>query len=598
MRAYAEAVVGGAVLTGRAVRLACQRHLRDLARQRTDAFPYAFDGQGAQHIIDFFPEFLTLEDGQPFTLTPWMAFCWGSLFGWKRTSDGGRRFQMAYIETGKGSGKTPGLAGVGLYGLTFDDELAAEIYSAAFDRSQALIVISDAIRMAAASPDLAPELDIGKYNIARLATGSFMRALSSEHRSKSGPRPHIVLIDELHEHRDATVVNKMLAGFKGRRQPAMVEITNAGHDRQSICWQHHEHSLRVLEGVDVDEQWFAYVCQLDPCERCFGDGYRQPKDGCSSCDDWTSPAVWLKANPSLGITIQPEYLQKQVATALAMPSDQALIKRLNFCLWTETHQIWISSDRWDACKASQVCADNAAGRPAAAGLDLSSKIDLSGLTIAVRFDDAPSPAAAEVVEIEGKDETGAATTQKITLNFSIELIPMAWIPEETLLERVRTERIPYDVWVRQGKLVATAGPVIDHHAIYDAVMAAAKRFKLQRIGYDAKDATMLAVMLRDQGRLGDKVVEVGQGKKLSEAFKLFEILVRSRRLRHDGHPVLAWCIANAEPKRDRLGALWIEKPHETKRIDLTIAGVMALHQVMTLPAHRPKPTVVFLGGGR
>src|SRR5262249_51125225 len=159
------------------------------------------------HLISFFATFLTLEDGRPFVLTEWLQFCFGSLFGWKRIVDGARRFQVAYICTGKGRGKTPSLAGVGLYGLACDDEDAAEIYSAGFDRQQASITLNDAIRMARDSTDLAAVLDIGKYNIAHPESRSFFRAVSSEHRSKSGPRPHMALVDEVHEHRDGTIIN-------------------------------------------------------------------------------------------------------------------------------------------------------------------------------------------------------------------------------------------------------------------------------------------------------------------------------------------------------------------------------------------------------
>jgi phage terminase large subunit-like protein len=307
--------------------------------------------------------------------------------------------------------------------------------------------------------------------------------------------------------------------------------------------------------------------------------------------------VWAKVNPSIGITIQMSYLQQQVNDAQSMPQNEAMVKRLNFCLWTETHQVWIPADRWDACKVAKVVDANPDGRPCAAGLDLSSKWDLSGLTIAVRFDDAPSDTPKEVVEIEGMEEaTGERTVFKFTLDFTVDLIPYAWIPEETLIERVDKERIPYNVWQRTGKLFVTPGPVIDHQAIYDFIIgkggsdpdAAWNRFRIQRLGYDDRDATMLATAMRDKGRKGEKIVAVGQGKKLSEALKLIMVLVRARRLRHDGHPVLAWCVANSEPKEDRLGAIWIEKPNEIKRIDLAVGAAMAMHQLMLLPQKRPR----------
>jgi phage terminase large subunit-like protein len=591
---YAREVSSGRVLAGRAVRLACDRHLRDLERQRAPDFGYVWSVKAAKHVIGFYPAFLFLEDGfTAFRLLPWQAFCVGSVCGWRRKEDNGRRFQIAYVETGKGSGKSPLLAGFGLYGLAFDGEQSAEIYSAAFDREQAMIILRDAIRMATDSPDLSHMLDIGKRNIAFLETGSFFRAESSEHRSKSGPRPHFVLIDELHEHRDGTVVNKMRAGFKARRQPVLFEITNSGFDRTTICWQHHEHSLSVLRGETLDDQWFAYICQLDPCARCISEGYDQPKDGCPDCDHWTDEAVWDKANPSLGVTIHREYLRRQVQTAQAMPSDQALVKRLNFCLWTESRQHWIAGDDWHACRTETPLLDNPHRWPCAAAFDLSSKIDLTAGVFALRVEDAPDRAP-DVVEIADTNEVGETTVQTVRLNYSVELVPYAWIPEETLLERVRNERIPYDVWQRQGWIADTPGAVVDYDAIYARIVKDLQpRWHAREYAYDPWNATQFAIQLRDKARL--TVVELKQGKVLSEAIKMFHAMVRSRRIRHNGNPAFAMCIANVICKSDKFGNVWLEKSEERKRIDLALAAVMALARLIVLPK-APTYQMFFLGG--
>lgn len=599
MTAYAQAVKDGEIIAGRAVRQTCQRHLTNLTQQRTPAFPYYFDRTAAEHVINFFPTFLTLESGEPFVLPPWLQFCYGSIFGWKRVSDDLRRFQYAFLETSKGSGKTPGSGGIGMYGLTFDDEPYAEVYAAGFDKDQASIMLNDAIRMAEASQELVEDegLDVGKYNIANLKNGSYFRAMSAEHRGKSGQRPHMVLGDEIHEQRDGRVINKLTAGFKGRRQPLALLTTNSGSDKTSFCWEYHQKSLRVLDGTEKDEQWFSYVCHLDPCETCYGEGYRQPKDGCKNCDDWTDPKVWPKVAPALGIVIQPKYLQDAIDTAMSIPSEYSLKRRLNFCIWTESHQVWIPPDRWDACKVESVSTSNESLHPCAAGLDPSSTLDLTAFVVALRHDDPPgSRGDAPQVEIEGLDEYGERVKLAYTLNFHVELVPYFWIPEQTLIERVRTERIPYDVWKRDGRLFTTPGPAIDHNAIYDFVMKdALKRFKIQKIGMDENSGRYLFLRLQTEGRLGkDRLTSVGQGKKLSEAFKFIEILVAHRRLWHDGHPVLAWTFANAEPQRDRLGALWIEKPSETKRIDGAVATAMAIRELMALPASRKKSVGVFV----
>lgn len=640
--AYAAGVRSGAIVAGRAVRLAADRHFRDLEHQCTPEFPYYFDQAAARHIIDFFPTFLTLENGDPFHLPDWLKFSYGSIFGWKvwggeardvfdpargaravaavelppdiARRAGLRRIQHGFFETSKGSGKTPSGGGIGLYGLAFDDEPYAEIYSTGFDTEQASIILNDAIRMGQASPDLLEILLIDKYNIAHPGSGSFMRAMSSQHRSKSGPRPQYVLSDEIHEHRDGTVVTKAEAGFKNRRQPLGLKYTNSGSDRASYCWQLHQKSIEVLEsavihGQCIDDQWFAYVCHLDPCERCFEEGYRQPKDGCAECDNWMAPEVWPKIAPALGVVIQPKYLQDAITAALTIPSDYNLKRRLNFCIWTETHQMWISADRWDACRKPTVSTSNEALHPCAAGLDPSSVLDLTSFVVALRYDEAPDGSAStpETVEIEGLDEAGQRVVLAYELNFHVELVPFFWLPEQTLLERVRKEAIPYDVWSRKDEkrpwphqhLFVTPGPAIDQQAIYDFIIKDAwKRFHIQRLGMDENSGRLLFLKLKNEGKLGDdKLGAVGQGKKLSEAFKFMEILVAHRRLWHDGHPVLAWNMANAEPNRDRIGALWIEKPSETKRIDGVIAAAMAIKELMALPATRKKKVRVFFMGG-
>lgn len=593
---YAVDVREGRMVAGRTVRQACDRHERDLARQRTVDFPYYFDVVAAQHIIDFFPTFLTLENGSAFHLPPWLQFSYGTIFGWKcwgGERDGLRRFQHGFFETAKGSGKTPSAAGVGLYGMCFDDEPFAEIYSTGFDKDQASIILRDGIRMAGASPDLLEILEVDKYRIAHPGSGSFFVAMSSQHQSKSGPRPHFMLSDEIHEHRDGNVVTKGESGFKNRRQPLGLKYTNSGSSKTSYCWQLHQKSLAVLDGTLVDEQWFAYVCHLDPCQACYDDGYRQPKDGCANCDDWTNPAVWPKVSPALGIVVQEKYQRDALEAALSIDSQYALKRRLNFCIWTETHQTWISPDRLKACEVASVSADNAGRVPAAAGLDPASTLDLASLVVALRFDDPPELAAkAETVVIEGMDEAGAQIKLAYTLNFHVELVPFFWIPRDTLIERVRNERVPLDSWERGGHLFATPGPAIDHQAVYDFTLATWKRFHLQKIGMDENQGRYLFMKLQTEGRLGKQIVSVGQGKKLSEAFKFMEILIAHKRLRHAGNPVLVWNFANAEPQRDRIGALWLEKPEEKKRIDGVIASAMAIHQLMALPSKK-KSIAVF-----
>jgi phage terminase large subunit-like protein len=182
---YARSVVEGAILAGPLVRFACKRHLEDLEQQDQRALDWRQDK--ADRAIGFFRDVLCLNGGEfegvPFELEPFQKFIVGNLFGWYG-ADGYRRFRRAYIEIGKGNGKSPLAAGIGLYMLTADQEARAEVYAAAAKKDQALILFRDAVVMVDKSPMLSRQLK--KYgggtpwNLLHQSSGSFFRAISSD----------------------------------------------------------------------------------------------------------------------------------------------------------------------------------------------------------------------------------------------------------------------------------------------------------------------------------------------------------------------------------------------------------------------------------
>lgn len=578
--------------------MACARHLRDLERQGTPAFPYVFDASRAQALIDFFPEFLTLDDvdadGEPlpFHLVRWLQFSFGSLLGWIN-ADGYLRFQEGYFETGKGSTKTPAAAGFGVYRLVGENRTAVEIYSLGVNGDQANYLYGFGKRMCERSEDLRDLLDVGEYNTAWVDRNSFFRPLTSEGRSLDNKRVFLALIDELHEHPSPVIPEKMRLGIKTQTDALVLMFTNAGFDKTSVCWTKHEYGIKVLEGTIVDDQFFAYICQLDPCEKHRSDGATQPSEGCKACDDWTDERVWAKVNPALIELPQlVPYLRGIVKQAINQPSTLPRVKRLNFCIWTQGHSVWITADKWDACKVDLLRTE-ADGRPCAVGFDMSEKLDLTACVVGLRVDDEEG-AAADIVELVDVDN-GQEIRKTLNINFCVEVTPYFWLPRDTLIQRVQDEHIPFDVWERDGFLRVTDGPVIDYDLIYEQFTgkrddktvvkgAIAPPFRPDRIGYDKHNASQFALQLRDKAKY--TVADVAQGRALSESFKLFEALVRLRRIRHNGNPVLAWCVSNADPKKDRYENLWLEKPSATKRIDGVIAAVIMLSQLVLLPARR------------
>jgi phage terminase large subunit-like protein len=539
---YARAVVVGEIVTGRLVRLACERHLRDLVVGPERGLRW--DWPAAERIITFFSDCLRLAEGEfagrPFVLQPWQAFIVGSLFGWKGL-DGSRRYNTCYAEIGKGSGKSPSAAGIGLYCLTSDGEAGAQVYAAATTRDQAKIVWNDAERMVQASPALRDRITETVNNLSYHKTGSFFRPVSADQSKLDGLRPSCVIIDELHEHPSSLVLEKMRAGFKGRRQPLMIEITNSGFDKHSICWQHHEYSAKVLEGTIENDSWFAFVCGLD--------------EG----DDWRDESVWLKANPNLGVSVTLKYLREQVGEAVEMPPKQNIVRRLNFCEWTEQSVRAIDMDHWAAGgppvgSPYQQIADelgeleeSLVGRTCVGGLDLAKVSDLSAFVMLFP---------------PGDDDE----LWRVLCRF--------WVPEDDITQRSRRDRVPYDAWRDHGFLQATPGNVTDYAFIQAQIIADAARFSIREIAFDRTFAGEIVQGLMNEGLA---MVQFGQGfMSMSAPTAELLRLVKARQLYHGGHPVLRWCASNLAVQTDPAGNMKPDKARSTERID----GVVALCNAM------------------
>ena len=567
---YAQAVVSGEIMAGRLVRLACARHLRDLEEGPKRGLVWKPDL--AERIIRFFSH-LRLADGgfegQPFHLQPFQQFVVGSLFGWVGT-DGFRRFRTAYCEMGKGSGKSPLAGGVGLYGLVADSEPAAEIYSAATTREQAGILFRDAKRLVDSSPSLKSRVEPGVGNLAY--GNSFFRPVSSEHKGLDGKRPHMALIDEVHEHPTPLVVDKMRAGTKNRRQALIFEITNSGHDRTTVCWHHHDYSARVLEGTVNNDSWFAYVCQLDPCEKCRGEGKDQPSEGCEACDDWRDEKVWLKANPGLGTILPSKYLREQVEEARGMPAKEAIVKRLNFCVWTEVATRAIPVDKWDAC-AHNIDTASLRGRECYGGLDIGSTSDFTAFVLFFPHDDSETVS----VRIDPKDEERGERT---FLRRSYTLLPFFWLPQSPRRRDEKTAAT-IEMWRRQGHIRTTPGEVVDYDVVLDELKKISQVYDLKKLAFDRgfQGCQMGTNLMKE---FGEKVIESFPQGILSMAapFREFLELIILGRLHHGDDPVMRWMISNCAAEQ-RGGLIKPSKDHSAEKIDGVTAAVMALAKAMT-----------------
>lgn len=554
---YARRVGDGRIVAGPHVRDACARHLRDIKDGPSRGLKW--DLVEAREVFRFYEEILRLNggefEGRAFELHLSQKFIVGSIFGWK-APDGYRRFRVAYIEQGKGNGKSPLVAGIGLKMLVADGEPRAEIYAAATKKDQAQILFRDAVAMVDLSPDLDRTLKRAggkgrEWNISDPDSASFFRPVSSDD-AQSGPRPHCALLDEVHEHKSGLMIEMMRAGTKGRRQALIVMITNSGTDRQSVCWQYHEYACRVASGMEENDAFFGFVCALDQDD-----------------DPFVDDTCWVKANPLLGVTFPRKYLDEQVREARGMPSKESKVRRLNFCQWVEALNPWLSHERWTAARDADYDDALLVGRRCYGGLDLSSTTDLTSF----------------VLLFEPTD-TDPHWRQKAWF----------WLPTATLKgEKRRDYPDQLHAWRAAGWIEATPGSAISKLVVLARLVALCARYDVQSIGYDRWRIEDLKMLMSDEG-VELPLEPFGQGfKDMAPAVDEYERMIISGELRHDGNQVMTWNAGSAVLDTDPAGNRKPTKAKSTGRIDGIVASVMAAGQTLKGEEAAPKFQFFALG---
>jgi len=528
--------------------LACQRFLADLTAADAERGPWRYRAELARRAFGLFAlcrHYKGVEwAGKPVILEPWQQFIVGNLFAWVHKTTGLRRFRNAFVELPRGSGKSTIAGGLLVLLTFFDGESGAEGYSVATKKDQARITFQAARQMVLRSRALKEFVNVTKYNLHQTSTESKLEALGADADTLDGLRPSVAVVDEVHKHRSADLIEVIESGMGTREQPLLFEITTAGEEDAGVYTQHHLLSTRVLEGTVPLPEWFCFIAAADPD------------------DDWTDERTWIKANPNWNVSVKPDFLRKEARKALANPAEQPKFRRLYLGQKAQAVEAYFSLADWKLCPELPDEAERK-GRACWIGLDLSSSIDVTAAVIVWKL-----------------SET------------EIALEPHFWIPADNLADRSHRDRIPYDLYVEQGHVVATAGNVIDRIKVRQDVAALAKRWKAAAVCFDPWHAQELTQTLQDEDRV--KVIPIPQTYALlSQAMKDFQARILQRRVRHNRNPLMTLMISNVVPRPDDKGNVLPSKKRSRGRIDGPSATLNALTQIATPKA--PKYSLNFLG---
>ena len=545
----AHRVAADGLRVGELHRLACERHLRDLQRQRTKAFPYYWDADAAAEAIDF-AETLTIAEGEapkPVQLIGCQAFDIGCTFGWKKVVNGKRRFRRRYKSIARQNGKTfeNGIMGTKIAG--FEGYRHGKLFTVATKKRQARLAWEEMSKFVRIDPDLAELFSVKDYKslIEAKATECTVEALSKEAGLDDGFRAIFASIDELHQHKDNKIYKAIYNGTRSLPETLVSMITTRGDKLGSFCKEMDDYAIKVLKGLTTAEDFFVDIYCLD--------------DG----DDIWDERNWAKANPFL--VLDPERLatlRQDAQTARDMGGADLrdfLTKSLN--MWVQnTDDQFVKPDAWKACGTEQTLADIVAAghRECWVGLDLSSGGDLTTLAL-------------EFPLIGGR----------------FYLYSHSFMPRGRLEEHVETDLAPYDTWEQQGLVTVTGGSsdyMNDYKFIISHLTELRERYGLTYLGIGI-DPHNAAGVMQDLEALGCPVVTITQSaRNLNDATVAVQLLTKGGQLEYDqANELLTWSAINAAVVRNSFGEIKIDKKPGAryKRID-PVDAIIDAHALMLM----------------
>ena len=488
----------------------------------------------AVRFIEMLPHTKAEWEGKPFWLLPWQARIIRDVFGVLR-EDGTRQFRTVYIEIPKKQGKSELAAAITLYLLYADNEPAAEVFSAAADRAQASIVFDVAKRMVELTDGLNKRSKImaATKRIVNYSNAGYYQVVSADVANKHGYSISGLCFDEIHNQPNRMLWDVLTKGSgDARRQALHVAITTAGTDRNSICYELHCKAMDILNGKKIDPTFYPVV-------------YSLPDDA-----DWSDEKNWYKVNPSLGYTVPIERMREAFLQAQENPAEENIFRQLRLCQWVGSAVAWIPEHIYDKGSAP-IDVERLKGRECYCGLDLSSTSDITAFVMVFP----PLHDGDKYI-----------------------VVPHFWLPRETLELRVRRDRVPYDVWEKQGLFHVTEGNVVDYNFVRKTINELATQFHIMEIGVDRWNATQL---ITDLDGDGFTMVPIGMGfKDMSPGMKELYKLMLEGRIIHGGNPVLRWMAGNVVAEVDAAENIKPSKKKSTEKIDGIVALIMGLDRAI------------------
>lgn len=483
---------------------------------------------------------------QPLKPDPWqVAYILAPVFGWVRQNDAGKWVRIAaelYVDVCRKNGKTTLAGGIAIYLTAADGEEGAQVLAAATTEAQAGFCFQPVKQLAQSAPALKGHVKALAKKIIHQRSGSYFAVISSAADAQHGGNVHGAIVDELHVHKTADLVEAIETGTGSRDQPLIVIITTADAGKPNTIYaRKRERVEKLANGTLRNVTVYGVIWAADEADDPFAEETQQ------------------KANPGFGVSPTKEYLARKAAAARDSPAELASYQRLHLGIRTKQQTRFIPLDVWDR-NASMVDETRLIGKVAYGGLDLSRTTDLTAL--AWLFPDGQG---------------------------GYDAIWRFWAPTDRLADLDKRTAGNASVWVREGRLKLTPGDVIDYEFIKAQMRTDLGQFKVKEIGYDRWNATQIVTDMTEEGA---PMVPIGQGmQSMSPPMKEWLTLLRQGtperpRFRHSGNPLMRWMIDNLAVAMDASGNVKPDKANAGDNIDGVSATATALARAMVAPKPR------------
>lgn len=527
------------------------------AWRRAAAVPFAwFDHAKADGVVAKWPTWFRLTEdrfaGRPFRLNRWQEIIVRLLVGWKApvevtdpetskpTEVHVRLFRRLLLWIPRKNGKSEFLAALALLFWALEGVVGGQGYVFARDEDQAELPFNKMKAMISYSEELAADIQTHRKSFYLKPCRAPFILLTGAEAGKHGKSPTVILGDEMHEWKSRKIENDLRQGTGTRLEPIELYASTTGLKTNLVGVELWDESRAILEGRIEDPATLVVIFAAD------------------ADAEWKDEAIWRRANPSIGLTPTIAYLRREAQLAEGNPRREATFRCYHLNQWVESTARWLPMRKWDAGAPDPTAwkhlAKEMKGRTCFGGFDVSSTRDLTALVWL--FPDA-----------EGSE--------------GWRIVPRFWVPEETLAERVKQDRQPYDRWLAAGALETTPGDFVDQGFVQQAILQGFEDYDVEAIGFDSWNAKKLVGDLQKEGVEAERMIEVRQGiLSMGEPSKHFERLVFAGALDHGGHPLLRWMAGNAVIRFDENMNFMPAKKRSAEKIDGIVAAVMAIGVAM------------------